>query len=70
VLLSHLPLSPLLLTLAACASEPEGAGRSGRTQASPLGFEMASAEALGGPLRHREGGTLVWVEANQSLDNR
>lgn len=40
-----LPFAPLLLVLTACASEPERSGRSGRTQPSPFGFELAMAGA-------------------------
>ena len=66
-----LPLAPLLLTLAACASEPERAGRSGRAQPSPFGFEMAStASAVDGQVRRRDGGILVRQEVGQPLGRR
>lgn len=70
LLLAPLPLSPLLLALAACASEPERAGRSGEPRPSPFRFEMASAAALGEPMRYLEGGIATWEEAGQPVDNR
>lgn len=45
LLLSPLPLSPLLLALAACGSEQERAGRSHRPAPSPFGSEIAMAGA-------------------------
>lgn len=45
LLLSPLPLAPLMLVLAACGSEPDGADSAREGPASPFGFEMAMAGA-------------------------
>ncbi len=69
-----LPLSPVLLALASCASEPEAAERSGEARSSPFDFEMAMAGAgaaarVGTPPRQHEGRIIAGQEAGQPGDH-